>query len=82
MKNHEELLKIFPKGFDFNLINQNQLNLALNHINNYPRGILNDKTPFELFNVQVSPILLILNNSQKIDFKKLLLRPELIKTNH
>lgn len=81
-KNHEELRKIFPKGFDFNLINQNQLNLALNHINNYPRGILNDKTPFELFNVQVSPILLVLNNSQKIDFKKLLLRPELIKTNH
>ncbi len=78
-KNHEELRKIFPKGFDFNLINQDQLNLALNHINNYPRSILNDKTPYELFSVQVSPILLELNNSKKIPFKNLLLKPKLIK---
>lgn len=78
-KNHEELRKIFPKGFDFNLINQDQLNLALNHINNYPRAILNDKTPYELFSVQVHPTLLLLNNSQKIAFKKLMLKPELIK---
>ncbi len=80
-KNHEELRKIFPKGFDFNLINQDQLNLALNHINNYPRAILNDKTPYELFSVQVSPLLLELNNSKKIYFKNLLLKPKLINTN-
>lgn len=80
-KNHEELRKIFPKGFDFNTINQEQLNLALNHVNSYPRPILNNKTPFELFEILASPILLTLNNSKKINFDDLLLRPSLIK-NH
>lgn len=77
-KNHEELRKIFPKGFDFNLITQAELELALNHINNYPRPILNNKAPFELFEILANPILLTLNNSKKINFKDLMLRPELI----
>lgn len=81
-KNHEELRKIFPKGFDFNLINQEQLNLALNHINNYPRPSLNNKTPYELFSVLTNPTLLILNNSKKIQFKDLILNPTLIKSHN
>lgn len=79
-KNHEELRKIFPKGFDFNLINQEQLNLALNHVNNYPRPSLNNKTPYELFSVIAHPTLLLLNDSKKIHFKDLMLKPDLIKS--
>ena len=79
-KNHEELRKIFPKDFDFNLINQEQLNLALNHVNNYPRPSLNNKTPYELFSVIAHPTLLLLNDSKKIHFKDLMLKPDLIKS--
>lgn len=78
-KNHEELRKICPKGFDFNTISQDKLNLALNHINNYPRKLLNYKSPYELFSLLASPQLLELNKSKKIGFKDVTLRPSIIK---
>ena len=78
-KNHEELRKIFPKGFDWDYINQDQLNLALCHVNSYPRKIFNYKTPFHLFKLYANDLLLALNKSVAIDFDKLNLSPTLIK---
>ena len=78
-KNHEELRKIFPKGFDFNSINQDQLNLALAHVNSYPRKMFGYKTPHDLFKAYACEALLDLNNSKKISFKDLNLSPSLIK---
>lgn len=78
-KNHEELRKIFPKGFDFNLINQNDLNLALNHINSLPRKIFNFNTPYKLFKSYAPLDVLDLNNSTSISFNALNLSPSLIK---
>jgi IS30 family transposase len=78
-KNHVELRKIFPKGFNFNDITQDQLNLALSHVNSYPRKILNGKSPYELFSIYTNPLVLNLNNSKRISFKNLILNKSLIK---
>lgn len=78
-KNHEELRKIFPKGFDFNSINQDQLNLALAHVNSYPRKMFGYKTPYDLFKTYACEALLDLNHSKKISFKNLNLSLSLIK---
>lgn len=78
-KNHEELRKIFPKGFDFNLINQKELNIALSHINSYPRQIFNFKTPFELFTWNDNDFVLSLTNSKKINPKLIDLSRNLLK---
>ena len=78
-KNHEELRKIFPKSFDFNLITQNQLELAMNHVNSYPRKMFHFRTPFKIFKAYADELLLTLNHSQAIPFDKLNLSPSLIK---
>lgn len=48
-KNHEFIRKIFPKGYHFDELNQDIINLAMSHINSYVREGRGDKTPFELF---------------------------------
>ncbi len=78
-KNHEELRKIFPKGFDFNQITQDQLELAMNHVNSYPRKMFGFRTPFTIFKAYADELLLSLNNSKAIAFEKVNLSPSLIK---
>lgn len=78
-KNHEELRKIFPKGFDFNSITQDELNKALSHINSYPRKLLNYKSPYDLFSKYTNPNVLNLNKSTKISLNELNLTPSLIR---
>lgn len=78
-KNHEEIRKICPKGFDFNSITQSKLNLVLNHVNSYPRKILNYKTPIELFKIYANEKMLDLNDSKMINFNNLELKPSLLK---
>lgn len=78
-KNHVELRRIFPKGFDFNSITQDELNKALSHINSYPRASLNYKSPYDLFIQHTVTNVLELNKSTKIAFSNLNLTPSLIK---
>lgn len=78
-KNHVELRRIFPKGFDFNSITQDELNKALSHINSYPRASLNYKSPYDLFIQHIVTNVLELNKSTKIAFSNLNLTPSLIK---
>ena len=42
--------RFFPKGTDFNTINEQQLKTAQNLLNNRPRKVLNYKTPNEVMN--------------------------------
>lgn len=48
-KNHEYIRYVLPKGSTFNYLNENDIRLLANHINNTPRGILKNKTPYHTF---------------------------------
>lgn len=44
-KNHVELRKVFPKPTNFDKFTQDDINLALHHINSEPRKCLNNNCP-------------------------------------
>jgi hypothetical protein len=43
------LRRIFPKGKSFKPFAQNDVDLAMNHLNSYARKRLGDRTPLEFF---------------------------------
>ena len=57
-RNHELIRYFIPKGANFNLYTQEQINLMMNHINSYTRKKLNNKSPAYLFSLLESPRLL------------------------
>ncbi len=78
-KNHVELRKIFPKGTDFSLFNQQQLNKALSHINSEPRSILNKNCPGVIAKIFLNEKILTLNEYQFINPDLVDLHPSLLK---
>lgn len=47
--NHELIRRVLPKGTSFNELEQNDINLMMNHINSYKRKKLNNRNPYETF---------------------------------
>ena len=79
-KNHVELRKVFPKGTDFSLFTQKQLNLALRHINSEPRSVLNHHSPGKIAELFVDKKVLALNEYSPIDPDEVFLSPKLLKS--
>ena len=73
-RNHGFIRRIFRKGKSFNLIEQSEFDVALSHINSYPRGSLNNRTPYELFATEYSSIIACCFNIDKIDAKDVVLK--------
>lgn len=48
-KNHEYIRYVLPKGSTFNYLSDDDIKLLASHINNTPRGILKNKTPYNSF---------------------------------
>ena len=48
-KNHEYIRYVLPKGSTFDFLTQDDVNLLSNHINNTPRGVLKNMTPYNAF---------------------------------
>ncbi len=48
-RNHELLREILPKGTSFDGLTQEQVSLAISHVNAYVRNVKADKTPYDLF---------------------------------
>jgi len=48
-RNHELLRLICPRGSSFDGLAQEDVNVALSHVNSYTRPVLNDRAPFDLF---------------------------------
>lgn len=46
---HELLRRILPSGKSFDALSQEHINLALSHVNSYPKKSLGDKSPFDSF---------------------------------
>lgn len=78
-KNHVELRKVFPKGTDFSIYSQEDINLALSHINSEPRGILNGNCPGVIARVFLDEKVISLNNYHSINPDDVNLHPNLVK---
>ena len=48
-RNHEEIRRILVKGSSFDALTQEDVNLALSHVNSAPRPSLDGKTPYDEF---------------------------------
>ena len=48
-RNHEELRRILLKGTSFNALDQDDINVALSHVNSYTRASLGNSTPYDEF---------------------------------
>jgi hypothetical protein len=46
---HRELRRILEHGTSFNSLTQDDINLALSHINSYSRGVVNGSTAYDTF---------------------------------
>lgn len=78
-KNHEFLRYIIPKGTSFDAMAQEDITLAINHINSTARGSLNGRTPFELASLLLDGELLKLLHLERVEPDRVLLKPALLK---
>lgn len=82
-RNHELLRRILPKGTTFDSLSQEDVNLALSHINSYSRASVGDKTPFQVFAFQygheLAERLLHLLCLKEIPPNEIILKPRLLQ---
>lgn len=78
-KNHVELRKIFPKGTDFSIYLQQDVNIALSHVNSEPRAILNGNCPGVIAPVFLDSKVIATNNYKFIEPDEVFLHPNLFK---
>lgn len=78
-KNHVELRKVFPKSTFFSIYSQDDINLALCHINSEPRGILNGNCPGIIARVFINPKVIGINNYTFINPDDVVLHPDVFK---
>jgi len=73
-RNHGFIRRIFRKGKSFDAIPQEDFDVALSHINSYPRGSLSNRTPYELFTLEYDSIIPLSFNIDKIALNDLRLK--------
>lgn len=77
--NHELLRRILPKGKSFDDLEQDDINLVMNHINSYRRAKLNNRTPMEAFAFLHGTEALKLLGCKLIEPNCVMLTPKLLK---
>ena len=65
-RNHGFIRRFYRKGKSLSSIHQEDFNQALSHINSYPRGSLDDRTPYDLFVSEYDSIIASILNIDKI----------------
>jgi len=78
-KNHVELRKIFPKSIFFSIYSQDDIDLALSHINSEPRALLNRNCPGVVAKAFLDSKVISLNNYHFIKPDEVTLHPDLLK---
>lgn len=76
---HTLLRRILPKGFDFNNLTQQDIDLVVSHINSYSRKKLNNLSPYKLFSSIFDSKILELLNIREIDPSNINLTPSLLR---
>ena len=77
--NHEFIRRILPKGYSFDHLVQDDINLMMSHINSYSREKLNDKSPFDIFGFLYGHSVLEKLGQRKIPANEIILKPFLLK---
>ena len=78
-RNHEFIRYIFPKGSSFDDLTQDDVTLMMNHINSLPRGSLNARSPYQVFEDKYGKETASKLGLKYIPLNELCLKPELIK---
>ena len=76
---HTMLRRILPKGTSFDHLDQDDINLAMSHVNSYSRESLNDKPPIDLFALIYGQSIYEKLGLRKIPPNEITLKPELLK---
>jgi IS30 family transposase len=77
--NHEFIRRILPKGYSFDHLVQEDIDLMMSHINSYSREKLNDKTPFDMFGFLYGYSVIEKLGYRKISPNEIILKPSLLK---
>jgi len=77
--NHEFIRRILPKGYSFDNLLQEDVNLMMSHINSYSREKLNDKTPIDMFGFLYGHSVLDKLGQRKVPANEIILKPSLLK---
>lgn len=78
-KNHEFIRYVIPKGKSMDNLNQKQIDLMMNHINNYTRASLNWNSPYSLAEILLGKEILKKLNFSYIPFEEVKLTPKILK---
>lgn len=78
-KNHEIVRYIFPKGTSLDRFEQKDVQVAMNHINSYPRLKWGVKPPVRLFKELYGPQACRKLGLVEIGLESVILRPDLVK---
>lgn len=78
-KNHVELRKVFPKSTFFSIYSQDDIDLALSHVNSEPRALLNRNCPGAVAKAFLDLKVISLNNYRFIKPDEVTLHPDLLK---
>ena len=78
-RNHEFIRYIIPSGYSFDRYEQDDIDLMMMHINNYPRNSLNGATPYELAKAILGQDILRKLHMHKIDADHVILKPFLLR---
>lgn len=77
-KNHEFIRYILPKGYSFDVLTPEKVQLMINHINSTARASLNDHTPFELAQLLLDRKVLEVCGLKPIPPEQVVLKPSLL----
>ena len=77
--NHEFIRRILPKGYSFDHLVQDDINLMMSHINSYSREKLNDTSPIDMFCYLYGESVLKKLGLRKIPANEIILKPSLLK---
>lgn len=78
-KNHVELRKVFPKPAFFSIYSQDDIDLALSHVNSEPRALLNRNCPGAVAKAFLDIKVISLNNYHFVKPDEVMLHPDLLK---
>ncbi len=73
-RNHGFIRRIIKKGKSLDQISQETIDMAMSHINSYPRGSLKSRTPYNVFSSEYNSIILKEFNIEKIKIRDLKLK--------
>lgn len=77
-RDHETLRSILPKGTSFDDLTQDDVNIALSHVNSYSRPSRADKSPYDLFAFRYGTDILDKLGIRRIAPNDIILKPSLL----